>query len=190
VGIVAAIIGLALYATFEIMTGITIGYLSLAVGFLIGRAMMFASKGAGGRRYQIAAILLTYCAVSLAAIPVALSQFKDKRQEHRQAQAKSGGQTTGEQNQAGTQSSSAGEQGTSQPETTSDQPKSQMSMGAIWGYLILIGLASPFLELQEPLSGLIGLVILFVGMRIAWRTTAGIPTQVDGPYDNTATTPA
>jgi len=170
------------------MTGITIGYLSLGVGFLIGRAMMFASKGAGGRQYQIAAVLLTYCAVSLAAIPVALSQYA-KQQKHPEAQAKTDGQT-GQQNQAGGQSSSAGEQGTSQPETTSDQPKSKTSLGAIWGYLILIGLASPFLELQEPLSGLIGLVILFVGMRIAWRTTAGIPTQVDGPYDTTARTPA
>ena len=188
VGIVAAIIGLALYATFEITTGITIGYLSLAVGFLIGKGMMFASKGVGGRRYQIAAVLLTYCAVSLAAIPVALSQFKNKPQEQRQAQAKTDNQTAGHQNQAGAQSSSPDGQSAPQAEPTSNKPdsESKRSVGAIWGYLILIGLASPFLELQDPLSGLIGLVILFVGLRIAWRTTAGMPIQVEGPYENTA----
>ena len=40
--------------------------------------------------------------------------------------------------------------------------------------VVAAGLASPFLELQAaPGRGLIGLVILFVGMKIAWKLTAG-----------------
>jgi hypothetical protein len=38
--------------------------------------------------------------------------------------------------------------------------------------LVLWGIASPFLELQYGVFGIIGLVILFVGLRIAWRVTA------------------
>src|SRR3984885_5471489 len=68
-GVGAAIAGLILYATFEIMTGIIIGYISLAVGWMVGKAMMKGSNGRGGRHYQITAALLTYAAVSMAAIP-------------------------------------------------------------------------------------------------------------------------
>jgi hypothetical protein len=57
-------IGLALYAGFVIATGISIGYISLAVGWIVGKAMMMGSGGVGGRRYQITAVLLTYAAVS------------------------------------------------------------------------------------------------------------------------------
>ena len=50
-GIGAAILGMALYAGFTIVTGFYIGYVSLAVGWLVGKAMMLGSKGVGGRRY-------------------------------------------------------------------------------------------------------------------------------------------
>jgi hypothetical protein len=137
-GVVAAIAGLALYAAFEIATSLVIGYLSLAVGWMVGKAMMAGSKGMGGRRYQIAAVLLTYAAVSLAAIPVIIyhSEFPD-------------------------------------------------GVMAVFGQLALYGIASPFLALQDPLHGLIGLVILSVGIRIAWRITAGTKiTGILGPFSS------
>jgi hypothetical protein len=48
----------------------------------------------------------------------------------------------------------------------------------------LLGLASPFLELQNLFHGLIGLVILFVGIRIAWQLTAGPKLEVLGPFQD------
>jgi hypothetical protein len=48
----------------------------------------------------------------------------------------------------------------------------------------MIGLASPFLELQESFGGIIGLVILFVGIRIAWRITAAKLPEISGPFQN------
>jgi len=69
-GIGAAIVGLVLYATFAITTGLMIGYVSLAVGYIVGKGIKMGSRGAGGRKYQIAAVVLTYAAVSLAAVPV------------------------------------------------------------------------------------------------------------------------
>ena len=48
--------------------------------------------------------------------------------------------------------------------------------------LLLMGIASPFLELASPGAGLIGLVILFVGLSIAFRMTKARPLDVDGPY--------
>jgi hypothetical protein len=135
-GVGAAIAGLALYATVEIATGWIIGYVSLAVGWMVGKAMMAGSKGIGGRRYQIAAVLLTYAAVSLAAIPVIISRF--------------------------------------------EFPDGVM---AVFGQLAWHGIASPFLALQDPLHGLIRLIILSVGIQIAWRITAGKKiTGILGPF--------
>src|SRR5271170_469995 len=81
-GIGGAILGLILYSGFGILTGIVIGYISLAVGFIVGKAIRFGSGGIGGRRYQIAAGLLTYAAVSMAAVPIGISMaIKDKKIE-------------------------------------------------------------------------------------------------------------
>ena len=41
-GVGAAIVGMILYATFAIVTGIVIGYAALAVGWLVGKAMIKA----------------------------------------------------------------------------------------------------------------------------------------------------
>src|ERR1700683_5139779 len=84
-GIGGAVLGFALYVIFALATGLVIGFVSLAVGFIVGKAMHLGSRGVGGRRYQLAAVLLTYLAVSMAAVPIAIHQL---RQQH-QVQAQS-----------------------------------------------------------------------------------------------------
>jgi hypothetical protein len=74
-GIGGAIVGLVIYATFTILTGIILGYVSLAVGWIVGKSIRMGSNNMAGRRYQIAAVILTYLAVSLAAIPIALRNY-------------------------------------------------------------------------------------------------------------------
>jgi len=74
-GIGAAIVGMILYSTFAIVTGITIGFVSLAVGYLVGKGIKLGSKGSGGMKYQVTAAILTYAAVSMSAVPIAISEF-------------------------------------------------------------------------------------------------------------------
>src|SRR5437879_5044723 len=78
-GFGGAILGLILYSGFSIITGIAIGYVSLAVGWIIAKAIKIGSRGIGGRRYQVAAAALTYAAVSMAAIPIYLSPALKQR---------------------------------------------------------------------------------------------------------------
>jgi hypothetical protein len=171
-GIGAAVAGMVLYSTFEIVTGIIIGYVSIAVGWMVGKSMMKGSSGVGGRRYQVAAALLTYAAVSLAAVPVII-HYARGHQRHTQ---------TEQQNLDDEQRQLESESGQSR---SPRQQAPKMSAGAALGKLALFGLASPFLEvLGNPFGGLIGLVILFVGIRIAVRITAGRPAEVFGPFDS------
>ena len=167
----AAIVGMAGYAGFTILTGLYIGYVSLAVGWLVGKAIMVGSKGIGGRRYQIAAVILTYAAVSLAAIPIAISYQLKAKSHPESVQSQQQQTTTDEAN--------------SQPDQA--QPKAKLSFGAAILQLLVIGLASPFLKLQDPFHGIIGLIILMVGIRIAWQITAGSRrARIEGPYENSS----
>jgi len=167
-GLAGFAIGLIVYAGFEIITGISIGYLALAVGWIVGKAMMIGSGGIGGRRYQLTAILLTYAAVSMAFIPLVLSvminkSVNDRRHIVRQAP---------ENQQA------------PDPTTENSAKKPGIGLFRAFGMLALMGLISPFWELQEGFNGVLGLVILLVGMQFAWKMTAGTPKiTLEGPYE-------
>ena len=188
-GVGAAIVGMALYAGFTIVTGIYIGYVALAVGWLVGKAIMLGSKGFGGRRYQIAAVLLTYAAISIAAVPIAIS-YQIKKRESQSSQEKlkalppsqSGDQTAGQQTPPSDQAAQQGEE-----RAAESKPGPKMGPGAALVQLLWIGLTSPFLELQDPVHGIIGLFILLVGIGFAWRITQGTrKVDIQGPYDNSS----
>ena len=177
-GLGGAILGLILYSTFSIVTGLEIGYVSLAVGWIIAKAIMMGSRGTGGRRYQIAAAVLTYGAVSMAALPVYFSQInKAKPAKPPQTQTAPAGKSAPAPSHPDSARSDGG--AASQP---SSPDKSGMNLAKALGLLVLVGLASPFLELQNPLNGALGLLILFVGISIAWRLTAGPTIDVLGPF--------
>ena len=55
--------------------------------------------------------------------------------------------------------------------------------GAVSQRLFVIGIISPFLEFQgNPAWAAIGLFILFIGLRIAWRMTRARQLPIAGPY--------
>ncbi len=139
-GIGAAVVGLIGYALVAILLqGWVISYMSIGVGWIIGTAMMKGSNGVGGKRYQIVAALLTYAAVSMAAIPIWI-HFAHQ-------------------------------------EITLSRVMDRL------GRLVFLGLASPFTQLSgSPFWGLMGLLILFFGMRIAWRMTGSRESGVSGPF--------
>jgi hypothetical protein len=175
-GVGGAIAGLIVYSVFGIVTGIVIGYVSLAVGWLVGKAIRLGSKGVGGRRYQIVAVAFTYAAVSMSAIPMGIAQIvKEKK-------AKENVVVTSPQGNANSPAA-AGDGTPSEPAAKEPgEPKEKMSAGAAIGALLFAGLASPFLELGDEPGGIIGLVILFVGMNIAWKLTAGAKLDIVGPF--------
>ncbi len=169
VGAGAAVVGLVIYSTVVIVTGWSIGYLALAVGWLVAKGMMRASNGMGGRRYQVAAVLLTYAAISMSAIPIGISYWM-KHPAPAQAQKQN--------DDSSTSATVTDDSAKLQPAPPGQRP----GLSKLLGQLVFLGLASPFLELENPGSGILGLLILFVGLSIAFRMTAARPLEVDGPY--------
>jgi len=158
-GVGGAILGLGIYVAFALGTGWIVGYVSLAVGYIVGKAIVLGSRGVGGRRYQVAAVLLTYIAVSLAAVPIAISQHMKQTSVQRHAQVN--------------------DSATARPDSAARAPRTSLARAV--GVLALIGLASPFLKLADPVRGIIGLIILLVGIRIAWTITASRQVNISGP---------
>jgi hypothetical protein len=136
-GTMAAALGLILYSAFTILTHFYLSYVALAVGWMVGKAMMSGSNGVGGRRYQIAAVLLTYAAISMSAVPIRIAELA---------------------------------------------PAAHVDWIDHMGVFTVLGFASPFLYLLNGVSGLIGLLILFVGLGVAWRMTRARRLAVDGPH--------
>jgi hypothetical protein len=159
-GIGGAILGFGIYVAFALATGLMAGIISLAVGYIVAKAIIMGSRGAAGRRYQLAAVLLTYMAVSLSAVPIFISHQLKQRSAQLRAQANDSAST----------------------------PAAAPTINPVKaiGVLTLLGLAAPFLALNDPMHGLIGLVILFVGLRIAWRITAGSKLNIVGPIKEAA----
>jgi len=65
-GIVAALAAAVVDALFIGYTAITTGYLALLVGWMVGKGITLGSRGRGGRRYQVTAVVLTYLALAAA----------------------------------------------------------------------------------------------------------------------------
>jgi hypothetical protein len=176
-GVGAAIVGLIGYAAFTIVTGWFLGYLALGVGWLVAKAIMKGSNGIGGRRYQVAAVILTYAAISMASIPIFIAYGI----KHKPALI--------HQNAPATQSQLSAPSSVPSAQSDSGQPGSPVpvrKMSPLLVRLVWIGLASPFLQLRSPFSGALGLFILFIGLRIAWQLTQATPLSVDGPYSAAA----
>jgi len=138
-GLVGALIGAVCYAAFVDLTGWTLGYLAILVGWLIGKGMMMGSEDRGGPEYQVAAVALTYLSVAVA--KAALIWLWASR--------------------------------------THPVP---LDISTLLG-LAKLGLMFPLLNFMfSPKYGLIGLLILFVGMRAAYRMTSDNPGQRRSPF--------
>jgi hypothetical protein len=146
------------------------------VGWLVAVAMMKFSGGVGGRRYQIAAALLTYAAVSMAAIPIGLYEVYNNRPKQTEQQ-----KLAAEQQQLEKESDS----GSQEPARAPVRVRPSVSLGLFLGRLAMLGLASPFYQLRDdPFWGVMGLLILFFGMRVAWKIAAGRSIEINGPFES------
>src|SRR2546421_2218281 len=173
-GVGGAIAGLIVYSVFGIVTGIVIGYVSLAVGWLVGKAIRAGSKGVGGRRYQIVAVAFTYAAVSMSAIPMGIAQYVKEKKSKENAvvtspqgkENSSSGASEGMRSQPAPSTAAPGDGTTggttSEPAANAAaaaEPKKEFSVGAAIGALLFAGLASAFLELGGEPGGIVGVGI-------------------------------
>ena len=169
-GVGAAVAGAALYYAVIAITNFEIGLVAIAIGYMVGFAIRKGAGGRGGRRFQIAAIVLTYWAVGLAYTPLVFKEVS--RRESQKSE------------QAATQPA--------EPADTADAGRgSSMGFGSAAALLLAFTFALPVFAIMGSMpSGLISAAIIVFGMMQAWRMTGAPHLVMTGPYQISSTPPA
>lgn len=159
------------YAIITLATGMEFAITAIVVGYIVGRAVRTGSHRLGGRRLQILAVILTYLAITTSYIPVVIKQ------------------AAGRQKQEKANSAAASALPANAPASPVLDPNARrVTAGrAALGVLLIAGICmvSPLLGLADGISGILGVIIIFVGLVQAWRQTGRDPRLLTGPYSLT-----
>jgi hypothetical protein len=161
----AGIVGASVYYGVIAIAHLEIGIVAILIGYMVGYSVRKGADGRGGRRFQVLAAVLTYCSVALAYAPLAVQQTRE---------AKAATATTLSQGSQGSQGSKGA------------GPEARPSGARILLGVVLLGgviAALPVLVVVGSFpSGLISAVIIFIGMRQAWKMTGAPVLTILGPY--------
>jgi hypothetical protein len=161
----AGVVGAAIYYAVIAIAHLEIGIVAILIGYMVGYSVRKGAGGGGGRRFQVLAAVLTYLAVAMAYAPLAIQQAMEEKPVA-QTQA------------ASTQAAQV------QDATPPAQPRVSGGRAAL-SLVVFTGLlvALPVLVIVGSMpSGLISALIIFIGMRQAWKMTAAPVMKVLGPY--------
>ena len=165
-GLGAALVGAGIYYAVLALSGYEVGLVAILVGFLVGRAVRWGSKGRGGRSYQVLAVFLTYFAIVGTYIPLMIEEYmKENPAETEQAAASA-------------QPAAAGQQAGAETGAETEE----MGVGGFFlgiGLLLLLAAAIPFLA---GIENILGIVIIAFGLYEAWRHNKHAVLDVSGPF--------
>jgi hypothetical protein len=167
-GLIASVLGAVLYFAVMAISGFEVGLVSIAIGYMVGYGVRLGTRGRGGRRFQVIALVLTYWAIGLAYSTLAIKALIDARSEGATAGI-SGPQKSGATQDAAAESDQAPITGTQ----------------FVFGLLYVLGFTfvMPVLAIASDMpGGLISGAIIVFGMMQAWKMTAAPVVTVTGPY--------
>lgn len=173
-GFVACILGAGLYFAVMAISGLEVGLVSIAISYMVGYGVRLGTRGRGGRRYQVLALVLTYWAIGLAYSSLAIKAAFDRPAEGTNASL-SGSR----------QSGAAKPPAASQPPDAGREKRPVSGRGALLSllYLLAFTFVMPVLAVVSDLpGGLISAAIIAFGMMRAWKLTAAPVVTVTGPY--------
>ncbi len=163
----AGIAGGAAYAVFVGLTNIQFALITIGIGWLVGRAIQKATLGFGSLKHQILAVVITYFAATMGYLPGIFKGISNAAAERQQTAQSATGEPPDE--------------GAPKVEQAPARPV-VASLAIVAGLSIAVMLAAPFFGLTSGVSGLLGLAIIFFGLRTAWRTAKGSDTPITGPH--------
>jgi hypothetical protein len=159
---VAAVLGALVYFAVIAVSGFEIGLVAIAIGYMVGYGVRLGTRGRGGRRFQVIAVVLTYFAVGLAYGSLAFKELLDTPQ-----------------------TPPASVTATEAPalEDSGDDVITTGEFAAALLQLLAFTFALPVLAVAGSMpGGIISAAIIGFGMMQAWKMTAAPAVTVSGPY--------
>jgi hypothetical protein len=184
-GLGAALLGALGYGLWMGTTNSEFALVTIAIGWLVGKAVRRGSGNRGGWRYGLLAVVLTYLAISLSFLGVGISQM---RSEGPSATSATG--IAKKANEAvGASTSSSG----TKAETASLETPAAAKAGQPSGFLVAVLTLAAFAISMPVLSAsesILSLVITGFGLWQAWSVNRAVKLQVTGPHPVGGTLPA
>jgi hypothetical protein len=166
----AALAGTFVYFAILALSGYEIGWIAVAVGWLVGKAVHKGSRGIGGRKLQIMAVVLTYFSIVGSYVPLMIKSAIDNPPGQKQSAG------------AGAKQNNAGTPEVAEPEKSSAAALF-VGIAMLFGYILVL----PFMQ---GLSSILGLFIIFIGLFEAWKLNRRVPMVLEGPFQVTPSEPA
>jgi hypothetical protein len=167
-GLVAALLGAVLYYAVLAFAHLEVGLIAIAIGYMVGYAIRLGTRGRGGRRFQVLAVVLTYWAVGLAYVPFTFGGGPEEAPT------------------AATGSATPAAPAPPPPTHTEAAEAPFEPASGLWLSLLVVlafTFALPVLIVAGSLpGGLISAAIIAFGMHQAWRMTAAPQIVITGPY--------
>jgi hypothetical protein len=194
-GFGAALAGAAIWFTVSVVSGgYSIGIIAILIGWMVGRAVRAGSRGRGGRRYQVAAGLLTYLSVAMSFGALGIRELVTSSPSS--VTADSTAKSTAGANARTVAPASNGRDASAPPTATtadsgaprdsaatSSAPMSggqlATAIAVMLGFMFVLPIVA---NLSEMPSGLIGLAIIAFGIVQAWKMNAALQITITGPH--------
>jgi hypothetical protein len=174
------------YAIFVAVSDFQFALVTIGIGWAVGTAIQKVTRGFGGRKYQILAVALTYFATTMSYAPALVTELMSRAHQHTPSGSAAPGATGAPAPPpANVPAPENAPVAPDAPDTAA--PASRMNPGVailvVVAVIVAFMLAAPVLSLGSGgISGLLGLLIIFFGLRMAWRISKGITPTITGPH--------
>ena len=201
-GLIAGVMGSAIYYAIIAFSGYQIGIISILVGWMVGKAVSNGSGRRGGWVYQLLAICLTYLSIVSSFVPLIVKKLHEQPSQNaavtvKSRTAKAPAATSGAAEIAAVQSGEtktepaktmepADNLGNKEEHAAATRP-APVKIGLL-GFVILIfvALALPFIVgLHSPMM----LIIIGIGLYEAWALNKRPVINITGPFPVTPPPP-
>lgn len=168
-GVGAGLAGAIIYYAVIAIAHLEIGIVAILIGYMVGAAVRKGAGGRGGLRFQVLALLLTYASVAMAYTPIAIQAIANDEARSAAAPAVD---------------ASPASPAVRVSESTRAQvpPTARQFLFAMVALTAFIAVLPILIIVGSLPFGLISALIIFVGMRQAWRMTRAAVIDVLGPY--------
>ena len=158
------------YAIFVGVTKIHFALVTIAIGWAVARVIQKVTRGFGGVRHQVLAVALTYFATSMGYLPAIFEGLSNAGHATEQTVAGAPG------------AAAAPAPAPAEADGAKGGPGLLVSLAFLTAITTALTLAAPFLDLSSGFSGILGLLIIFFGLRTAWRVSKGVDAPITGPH--------
>jgi hypothetical protein len=169
-GFGAAVAGALVWWGVRKVTGYEIGIISIGIGAAVGRAVRWGSRARGGWAYQLLAVLLTYASVAGNYMPDVLTQILEQDKKDSQPTA------TAPATAGASKTAAAAAPQAVKANVATGWAALAAGLLAI-GALFVVAATVPF-----QVANIIGLFIIAIGLREAWRLNKTVALTMTGPF--------